>query len=193
MDILDARICADAIEHCSTKFESFSILKLHVSDFELEEEYKTRIEAHNKKLIDDPYPDSGFDLIVPMDKTFTNPFQSDMIDFQFKSEMLHYNNINGKLKTSPFFLFPRSSMSKTPLILANHTGIIDAGYRGNIKGAFKWLKPDSETSSNYVVEKYTRLLQISHPSLCPVYVILVRQDELSTTLRNDGGFGSTGK
>lgn len=175
------------------KLNTFCILKMCIDNDELRNAYIPRIEAHNKKLLEDPYPDSGFDLLVPEDKHFTIPFQSSMIDFQIKTEMLHYNSLSGKLPTSPFYLFPRSSMSKTPLILANHTGVIDSGYRGNIKGAFKWLKPDSDASENYRVEKYTRLLQISHPSLCPIYVTLVGKDDLSTTSRNEGGFGSTGK
>lgn len=193
MDVIDKHTYANAIAQCTTTFDSFSILKIYIADSALEQEYKTRIDLHNKKLFDDPYPDSGFDLIVPLDKIFTKPFQTDMIDFQIKTEMLHSNTPNGNLKTSPFFLFPRSSMSKTPLILANHTGIIDSGYRGNIKGAFKWLKQDSDMSDNYTVEKYNRILQVSHPSLCPVYVVIVNEDELTTTNRNDGGFGSTGK
>ena len=36
-------------------------------------------------------------------------------------------------------LFPRSSLSKTSLILANHVGVIDSGYRGEIKFRFKEL------------------------------------------------------
>ena len=175
------------------KLNTFCVLKMCIENDDLRNAYVSRIEAHNNKLLEDPYPDSGFDLLVPEDKHFTIPFESNMIDFQIKTEMLHYNGLSGKLPTSPFYLFPRSSMSKTPLILANHTGVIDSGYRGNIKGAFKWLKSDSDASENYLVEKHTRLLQISHPSLCPIYVGLVDKDDLSTTSRNEGGFGSTGK
>ena len=36
-------------------------------------------------------------------------------------------------------LFPRSSLSKTSLILANHVGVVDSGYRGEIKFRFKEL------------------------------------------------------
>lgn len=175
------------------KLSVFCVLKLCINDEELRNAYTSRIGAHNTKLIDDPYPDSGFDLLVPEDTHFKVPFESNMIDFQIKTEMLYYNGMNGKLKTSPFYLFPRSSMSKTPLILANHTGVIDSGYRGNIKGAFKWLKSDSDVSENYLVEKHTRLLQISHPTLCPIFVVLADKDDLTTTSRNEGGFGSTGK
>lgn len=175
------------------KLNTFCVLKLCVDNDELRNAYIPRIEAHNKKLLEDPYPDSGFDLLVPENKHFTLPFESSMIDFQIKTEMLYYNGLNGKLPTSPFYLFPRSSISKTPLILANHTGVIDSGYRGNIKGAFKWLKPERDTSPNYLVEKHTRLLQISHPSLCPIFVALADKSDLSATSRNEGGFGSTGK
>jgi dUTP pyrophosphatase len=36
-------------------------------------------------------------------------------------------------------LFPRSSVSKTSLILANHVGVVDSGYRGEIRFRFKDL------------------------------------------------------
>ena len=81
-------------------------------------------------------------------------------------------------------------MSKTPLMLANQTGIIDSGYRGNIIGAFRNI---SGSSQPFVVEKYTRLLQICSPDLRPIIIQLVDVDFFETTLRNEGGFGSTGK
>ena len=181
------------ITNYANKLGTFCVLKLCIDDEELRAAYIPRIEAHNKALLENSYPDSGFDLLVPDNKHFTLPFESSMIDFQIKTEMLHYNGLDGKMRTSPFFLFPRSSMSKTPLILANHTGVIDSGYRGNIKGAFKWLKSESDKSPNYLVEKHTRLLQISHPTLYPIYVVIVDKEDLTTTSRNEGGFGSTGK
>jgi dUTP pyrophosphatase len=72
-------------------------------------------------------------------------------------------------------------------MLANHTGIIDAGYRGYLIGAFRNLYADP-----YKVEKHTRLLQVCHPTLCPIHVVLVNEEDLSTTARGEGGFGSTG-
>jgi dUTP pyrophosphatase len=71
-------------------------------------------------------------------------------------------------------------------MLANHTGIIDSGYRGALIGAFRNM------GDEYVVEKHTRLLQVCHPSLCPIYVVLTNENELSSTERGEGGFGSTG-
>ena len=77
-------------------------------------------------------------------------------------------------------------------MLANHTGIIDAGYRGSLIGAFRWLRGESTSQEAYVVEKNTRLVQICHPTLCPIYVVMVDENELSSTERGAGGFGSTG-
>jgi dUTPase len=77
-------------------------------------------------------------------------------------------------------------------MLANHTGIIDSGYRGNLIGAFRALYFHKDDNNSYIVEKHTRLLQICHPSLCPIYVVMVNEDELTNTERGEGGFGSTG-
>jgi dUTP pyrophosphatase len=94
----------------------------------------------------------------------------------------------GKTYNTGYYMYPRSSLSKTQLRLANSTGIIDAGYRGNLIAAFRNLYADS-----YTVEKYTRLVQICHPTLCPIFVIFIKNDsDLSNTARGNGGFGSTG-
>ena len=81
-----------------------------------------------------------------------------------------------------FYTHPRSSISKTPLMLANHTGgVIDYGYRGNLIGAFRWLPSGGEDIS-YTVVQYTRLLQICHPSLCPMYIQVIDTTELANKL-----------
>lgn len=149
----------------------------------LREVYEKHIAAHNKKIDTDAFPDSGFDIITPKTHILQPNlhFSAQMVDFEIKTEMLYYGN------PAAFFVFPRSSISKTPLMLANHTGIIDCGYRGNIKGAFRNLDPNSE----YVMEEYSRVLQICHPSLCKIRVFL--QNFVTDTIRGEGGFGSTGK
>jgi deoxycytidine triphosphate deaminase len=96
-----------------------------------------------------------------------------------------YTNITYNGKNTAFYIHPRSSISKTPLMLANQTGVVDNGYRNVLIGAFRALY-----NTPYTLEKHTRLLQICHPSLCPVYVFLVNENELSCS--NRGGFGSTG-
>jgi dUTP pyrophosphatase len=150
---------------------------------DLREVYETHVAAHNYHIDTDPYPNSGFDIITPKLCSFPphSTFSSNFVDFEIKTEM-RYDD-----KPSAFCLYPRSSISKTPLMLANQVGVIDSGYRGNIKGAFRNLDANCE----YIVEKHTRLLQICHPSLCRIRVIL--RDSLTETSRGEGGFGSTGK
>lgn len=83
-------------------------------------------------------------------------------------------------------LAPRSSMSKTPLIIPNSFGVIDADYRGEIKAI---LHNTSDTP--YLIQKGDRLVQ---GILVPVGALkLLEVDELTETVRGTGGIGSTGK
>jgi len=164
----------------STTNNHFATLKLAIVDESLQEIYKDKVEKHNAGCMNNPFPDSGFDLFVPETVTFDTIHKSKFIDMGVKAEMVKDG------KTLPFYIHPRSSISKTPLILANHTGIIDAGYRGNLIGAFRSF------DAGYVVEKQTRLVQICAPNLTPIYVKIVNESDLSSTARGDGGFGSTG-
>ena len=169
----------------------FGILKLVIIDDSLSSIYKEKIEAHNKSFMDNEFADSGFDLFVPESTIFNKLFATTFIDMGVKAELVECNFQTNILTTSPFYMYPRSSISKTPLMLANHTGIIDAGYRGNLIGAFRALEFDN--TDLYLVDKHTRLLQVCHPSLCPMYVVIVKEDDLTSTTRGSGGFGSTGK
>ena len=82
-------------------------------------------------------------------------------------------------------VYPRSSLSNTGLILANHVGVIDQNYRGSIKCRFKAI-PNTDIYS--VGDRIAQL--IIQP--CPKIEFEV-VDELSDTTRGDGGFGSSGK
>ena len=84
-----------------------------------------------------------------------------------------------------YYLYPRSSISKTPLRLANSVGIIDAGYRGNIMA-----KVDNISDTEYIIKKGDRLFQICMPDLRPFKVVI--DDVAIDTVRGAGGFGSTG-
>ena len=85
-----------------------------------------------------------------------------------------------------YYLFPRSSISKTPLRLSNSIGLIDGGYRGEIMAVCDNIK-----DFNYTVQKGDRLFQLVASDTSPISYILV--DTLSDTTRGSGGFGSTGK
>jgi dUTPase len=173
---------------------NFAILKLCVynkDDTELIQQYIKRIELHNQMCANSKFIDSGFDLLVPTETIINNNFISKFIDMGVKTEMIYCDIKDSILTTCAFNVHPRSSISKTNLMLSNHTGVIDAGYRGPIIGAFRWLKP--ETDDSYTIDQYTRLVQVCHPSLCPIYVIMVDETDLSFTERGECGFGSTGK
>jgi len=167
----------------SINFKKFAILKIAPITPELVSQYQPLVNKHNNSLFIDPFPNSGFDLLVPSNTTVSSGMKTQMISMDVKCEMLNMGE-----DSCGYFMFPRSSISKTPLMLANHTGVIDAGYRGPLIGAFR-----NTDKNEYNVEANSRLLQVCHPSLCPVYVILVEESELSTTARGEGGFGSTGK
>ena len=93
-----------------------------------------------------------------------------------------------------YYMYPRSSISKTPLRLANSVGIIDSGYRGHLMGMFDCL-PLAQAGESYTIQPFDRLLQICSPDLGPIYVLLVDfENELGgNTERGIGGFGSTGR
>ena len=85
-----------------------------------------------------------------------------------------------------YYLFPRSSISKTPLRMANSIGLIDGGYRGEIMAMCDNIK-----NFSYTAEKGQRLFQLVATDSAPIHYELV--GELSETTRGTGGFGSTGK
>lgn len=155
------------------------VLNLVILDTNMFDIYKQKIIEHNKMVLEDTHPNSGFDLLLPNIVNFEK-YKSQLVDLHIKACMTH----NGCCL--PFQIFPRSSISKTPLMLANHVGIIDSGYRGNLIAAFRCLE------DSYIAEKNTRLVQICLPSLSPFLVNVIKEDELNITSRGSGGFGSTG-
>lgn len=85
----------------------------------------------------------------------------------------------------PYYLIPRSSISKTPLRMSNSIGLIDGGYRGEIIGMVDNIKTE-----DYEVTAGDRLFQLVAMDGSPISFELV--DALSDTTRGTGGFGSTG-
>ena len=81
---------------------------------------------------------------------------------------------------------PRSSVWKTGMVLSNSVGTIDENYTGEVSAIFYHLFPDMP---RYKVGE--RIGQIKIGTAFPIYFIEV--DELDSTMRGAGGFGSTGK
>lgn len=109
-------------------------------------------------------------------------------------------------------IFPRSSCSKQDLVLANSVGVIDSGYRGEIMFKFKPSNvysnpitgyyedgrdpvsdfhyisaPEKGDHENYNVgDRIGQIIIMPYPQ-----VKFIEVDELSSTDRGEGGFGST--
>ena len=199
-----------------TSHEQFMYLSIFIDsedDEDLKRLYLDAAKNHNKKISEDPhFYDAGFDLYLPKNSNEgdiwgdgTRFFSTDLdkithkvnkVDFQVKCCAIMYNG--SKSYFTPFYTYARSSMSKTPLRLANNQGIIDAGYRGNLIGMFDCIyntDVSDDTDFDWYMEKYSRMLQICAPGLVPIYVNVVDklEDLGPSTSRGVGGFGSTGK
>lgn len=82
-------------------------------------------------------------------------------------------------------IFPRSSIYKYTLSLANAVGIIDSGYRGEISLIFK---ENPNLSQRYSLgDRVGQLVILPYPTIEPI-----ESDTLSDTVRSTTGFGSSG-
>lgn len=106
-------------------------------------------------------------------------------------------------------LFPRSSNTKKDLILGNSVGVIDSGYRGEVIFKFKStvnIREEFDFDNNDETFSYPEQYQNDEPNLYEIgdrigQIIIMPYpqiefnlvDELSTTDRGIGGFGSTDK
>ena len=100
-----------------------------------------------------------------------------------------------------FYLYPRSSISKTRMRLANSVGIIDAGYRGDLIAAVDTIGLFGSSDIWHIwketlspIKKYDRYFQVCAPDLSPflVHIVETEGDLSPPTERGHGGFGSSG-
>lgn len=134
--------------------------------------------------------DSGVDLILPEDYSFSQNSSDDWtphtINHKISCQLKKYSSDDSYQLVS-YWLLPRSSISKTPLRMANSVGLIDSGYRGNIIA-----KVDLHQKCNdYTLIHGQRLFQIVTGDLTPISEVKV-VESLEESLRGTGGFGSTG-
>jgi dUTP pyrophosphatase len=128
---------------------------------------------------------SGFDLFCPANIECTH-LDKYMLDHNIACSMTYKDRNVG------YYLYVRSSTPiKTPLRLANNVGIIDSGYRGNIKGCFDII----DTKSNFNFEKGNRYMQLCPPDIgkpMKVYIVDAFNNLGKKNNRNCDGFGSSG-
>ena len=132
--------------------------------------------------------DAGFDLVA-------------IDDGEIKETYIQYRT-GIAIEPPPGYhteIFPRSSLSKTDLMLANSIGLIDEGYRGEVLVRFKVIPPvvenlnDWYTPVRFVPKRFKKGDRIAQLVLrITEYPVYEWAEELSDTQRGDGGFGSTG-
>ena len=85
-------------------------------------------------------------------------------------------------------IFPRSSVTNKDLMLKNSVGIIDSSYRGMISFRFNNVSSDDRTAQIYTIGD-----RVGQMMILPVPTVEFEQvDELSSTERGEGGYGSSG-
>ena len=117
--------------------------------------------------------DVGLDVPQPANITVPKKSKAFKIDLGYKSN-----------QNMGYMLVPRSSISKTPLRLANSIGIIDKNYTGKVL-----VKVDNNSNDDYVIEEGQCYFQIvAFDGNLPSYELV---SEIKKTRRGSGGFGST--
>jgi len=122
--------------------------------------------------------DSGYDLFYCGETIVIPPHEVAMLGLGIACQLRDNDTVHG------YELWPRSSIYKSNLMLANGIGLIDFGYRGEIKACVRNMSPLSTT-----VKTGDRLFQLCMPDKRPFYVCPVH--ELADSVRGEGGFGST--
>ena len=144
--------------------------------------YVTTTENNNEvdKILKFNNEDSGIDIHCCEEHVEVLPQRKRIINLGIKCHLFRDNH------NCAFWLMPRSSISKTPLIMLNSMGLIDSGYRGELKAVVY-----NTSDESFFIEKYTRLFQIVNPAMIP-FKKVERVYNIEESLRGEGGFGSTG-
>ena len=141
--------------------------------------YKKQVEAYLAKPVGER--DAGFDLYSATTSVKAGP---NAVKIPQTCSAAVYNVLAGRFHA--YWMMPRSSISKTPLRLANSMGLIDAGYRGTLLAMV-------DSKSDMEVAFGDRYFQIAAADLSPFHDIkIVSEIPGGPTLRGAGGFGSTG-
>ncbi len=156
---------------------------------------------------------TGFDVIVTsgpeiIGETYDNGAYKRVDYIQYKTNLKLavqkekvFSNFGHTDLDYDILAFPRSSVSKYNLVLANCIGLIDADYRGEVLLRFKyiWQPEDFKinkdsllegiVNNNKIYKKGDKICQLKVTRVEDVEFILV--NELDSTTRGEGGFGST--
>ena len=87
-------------------------------------------------------------------------------------------------------LFPRSSISKYDMVLANSIGLIDFGYRNELLCRFKIVLPKLKDRNPILYKKGDKICQLVIRKT--ISMEMEEVSELGSSERNMNGFGSSG-
>lgn len=138
------------------------------------------------------YTDSGFDIPMrPVSFYDEVPEDFPINNWPLSLGIQVAATSDDEKETRPCLLLPRSSIGSTPFRITNSIGLIDQGYRGEVKAKVDILyKPMG-------INKGDRLFQICRHNFLPwnSIVIVSHESELPGAVdnRGAGGFGSTGR
>lgn len=86
-------------------------------------------------------------------------------------------------------MFPRSSVSNKPLMMANSVGVVDSGYRGEVTAKFNITDTRQSAFAHYQEgDRIAQMIIIPYPE-----IEFEETDSLSESDRGTGGYGSTGR
>jgi dUTPase len=156
---------------------------------------------------------TGFDVVVTSDaeivgEKYENGAYKRIDYIQYKTNLKlavqkdrQFSNFGYTDLDYDILAFPRSSVSKYNLVLANCIGLIDADYRGEVLLRFKyiWQPEDYRIRTDNLLEGHVNFTKLYNKGdkVCQLKVTKVENvefvlvDELDATNRGDGGFGST--
>jgi dUTP pyrophosphatase len=140
--------------------------------------------------------DSGYDIIAIDDGTLSFDDEGNLLFIQYHTGLSVEPPVGFRTE-----LWPRSSISKYHLTLANSIGLVDSIYTGELLLRFKftgcfWDKEKQNNATDFLRKHYN--LYKKGDAICQLvinlnYIFETKEvEELSDTERGSGNFGSTG-
>ena len=158
-------------------------LFIYVIEPELRKFFREHLETKHRPT------DSGFDILLPRQ------------DVKFNDNCLGQTVHTGIIvaamtldgRPAPCLLLPRSSITGTPLRLANSIGLIDMGYRGEVMAKCDCVDPYCKV---YEIMECDRRFQLVQHNFLPwkrIHIVdSMHELPPAPDNRGSGGFGSTG-
>jgi dUTPase len=155
--------------------------------------------------------DVGYDVIAACDPRIVGVSNEelglyksiDYIEYDLNIKIDGFQPVNSPREDVYTLIFPRSSISKYNLVLANSIGVIDSGYRNTLKVRFKYImqpedlrlvysfSPYCNVNQEKIYQKGDKICQlVFQKHFHPSFSFVSELEE--NTERQQGGFGSTG-